>query len=293
MSNFPRRHGFTLIEMMVVLAIVLTLAGLLLPAIQRSRERARISQCRNNVTQIGLALQNYLLAHQVLPSGCVNPIGPIQSVEDASQYHMSWIAQVLPYLDQATTFHHIDFTQGVYAPANQPARQHLIDLLICPSSFAPSFSNSAARSDYSGVHNDFETPIDVNQNGVLFLNSSIGTEDVTDGVSSTAFVVESTPVSTIELGWMSGTRTTLRNGVIRTEETSPVRQFNRHYSANASTPEFAPRGPDEVGGPRSYHDTGFHVGLGDGSVRYVSFGVTPNILRSLCHRADGEMFGEF
>lgn len=293
MSIFPRRRGFTLIEMMVVLAIVLTLAGLLLPAIQRSRDRARIAQCRNNVTQIGLALQNYLLAHQVLPPGCVNSIGPIQSVEDVNQYHMSWIAQVLPFLEQANTFHHIDFNQSVYAPVNQPVRQLSINTLICAASHARSFSVTVTTSDYSGVHNDFETPIDANQNGVLFLNSSIALEDVTDGGSSTAFVVESTPIVTTDLGWMSGTQATLRNGVLRTGETSTAPQYNRHYTTNASTPEIATPVPNVVGGPRSYHDTGFHVGFGDGSVRFVSFRVAPDILRNLCHRADGEMLGEF
>ncbi|MBS0206945.1 MAG: DUF1559 domain-containing protein [Planctomycetes bacterium] len=277
--------------MTVVFAILLALAALLLPAIQRSRERARVAQCRNNVAQIGLALQNYLLAHRVLPSGCVNSTGPIQSVEDTNQYHMSWIAQILPNLEEANTFHHIDFNNSAYAVENQLVRSHVVEILNCPSMQWP-FASTIARSCYSGVHNDFETPIDVNQNGVLFLNSSVSLEEVKDGCSSTAFVMESTPVTTVDLGWMSGTHATLRNGVSSSEEPGTMPQFRLRTNVNATVPQGSSL-PNLVGGPGSFHESGFHAGFGDGSVRFVRLDVDPKLLRNLCHRADGEMLNEF
>src|SRR5262249_55096186 len=94
-----RQAGFTLIELLVVIAIIAVLIALLLPAVQQAREAARRTQCKNNLMQINIALTNYMMAHNVLPSGTVNDVGPILSKEGAG-YHMGWLAQILPYIEQ-------------------------------------------------------------------------------------------------------------------------------------------------------------------------------------------------
>ena len=69
----------------------------------------------------------------------------------------------------------------------------------------------APISCYAGVHHDKEAPIDVDNNGVLFLNSKITFDDLRDGSAYTLFVGEKNTDEVTDLGWMSGTPGTLRN----------------------------------------------------------------------------------
>ncbi len=318
----PRRRGFTLIELLVVIAIIAVLIALLLPAVQQAREAARRTQCKNNLMQIGLALQNYMLGHEVLPPGSVNATGPIVNKEDETQYHMSWIVEILPYIEQQNVYHHIDFKQGVYSLANTPVRSRKLATLVCPSD-PHTFSRTVGMTNYCGIHNDYETPIDVNQNGVLFLNSAIRYEQVTDGSSNTIYVTESRGDMGSDLGWMSGTRATLRNGVIWTnraameaaatapaslppaatdgnEAAKPAGPIEANYTLHFVAGGFGPpvslqpnAGPAYVGGPSSHHVGGWHNVLGDGSVRFMSQNIDPTLFRNLTHRADGEMLSDF
>ena len=326
-SRHPRRHGFTLIELLVVIAIIAVLIALLLPAVQQAREAARRTQCKNNLMQIGLALQNYMLGHEVLPPGTQNATGPIVSKEDATQYHMNWIVQILPYLEQQNVYNHIDFTQSVYSPANSPVRVRQMPTLICPTD-PNTHGKTVGLTNYCGVHNDYETPIDVNQNGVLFLNSAIHYEQVTDGSSNTIYVMEARADTGADLGWMSGTRATLRNGVkwtnraemeaaAKTPTTPPVATTDSNTAAKPAEPikasyashsnqrpwgvvspaaqqlNAANLGPDSVGGPSSHHTGGWQNVMGDGSVRFISENIDPTLFRNLTHRADGEMLSDF
>ena len=107
-----RDRGFTLIELLVVIAIIGVLIALLLPAVQAAREAARRAQCVSNLSQIGLAMNNYVSKNEALPPVCVDPswVGnnPIP------QPHQNWSqhARLLPYLEQAVLFNAINWSFG-------------------------------------------------------------------------------------------------------------------------------------------------------------------------------------
>lgn len=99
------RPGFTLIELLVVILIISVLVGLLMPAVQRSREAARRSSSMNNLRQIGLATANFESANRFFPSSWQEhaPTGD----DDVAGW--SYHAQLLPYLEQSAVQNQIDF----------------------------------------------------------------------------------------------------------------------------------------------------------------------------------------
>ena len=279
------RRGFTLIELLMVVVIIAILISLLLPAVQQSREAARRSQCKNNIMQIGLALQNYHAAHRVLPPGCVNETGPIKN--ESQGYHMGWLAQILPYLDESNLYNTIDFSASAHEQPDVPAVS--LDVLTCPSS--PAAWNSA-QTHYAGCHHDVEAPIDDDNDGVLFLNSRVRLREVTDGRAYTIFVGELSP--TLLLPWWSGTAASLRNTGTPIARGNSAAMFPAAADVVEANPPEGQADPDEtillqVGGFSSFHEGGAHFGLGDGAVRFISAQIDGETYRRLGNRHDGQV----
>lgn len=290
-KNNPRpRHGFTLVELLVVIAIIGVLMGLLLPAVQAAREAARRSSCSNNSAQLGLALHHHEFSVEHLPSGVINPDGPIRS--EPIGKHISWTIQIMPFLEQRNAYEHFDFDKSVYSPENLDVRKTTIPTLLCPSNpgiQSAGFSNVDGQSlpecNYAGSHHDREAPIDQDNNGVLFLNSKIKYSEITDGSSQTLLIGEMLPHEG-HLGWLSGTRSTLRN----------VGGFERsnQLHMDQDDPRRVASGPLDVGGFGSYHAGGANFVVADGAVRFLTYSIDEKLLQQLANRADGELLvGEF
>ena len=282
------RRAFTLVELLVVIAIIGILVALLLPAVQAAREAARRMQCSNRLGQLILATQNYEMAFRAYPIGTLNETGPV--VNTANGYHHNWISQILPFIEESVTYDHVDFGVGVYDPKNAVVRQVAIEVFGCPS--ADHGGQDIWFSNYAGCHNDLAKPIDVDNNGVFFLNESVSPKDITDGASHTIFIGEKLCDAKTDLGWMSGTRATLRNmGTILNEQKN--RRLGHFSGLIPLDDEDAAPSSDEpdliVGGFASRHPAGVQFAFGDARVQFMGDRTASTVLQQLAHRADGKL----
>ncbi|MBS0262604.1 MAG: DUF1559 domain-containing protein [Planctomycetes bacterium] len=127
------RRGFTLIELLVVIAIIAALVALLLPAVQQAREAAPRSQCRNQLKQLGLALQNYHSTHNVFPPGYV-----AGAPYPATSNGWGWCAQILPQLDGGPLCNSLNFSLPVEHVSNQKLVATSLPYMLCPSDLTES-----------------------------------------------------------------------------------------------------------------------------------------------------------
>ena len=102
--------AFTLVELLVAIAIIAILVALLLPAVQAAREAARRAHCSNNLKQIGVALHNYNSAHGRFPCGAAyNEQNGNCNYSPGLSTRMghNWRIFILPYLEQAELYESI------------------------------------------------------------------------------------------------------------------------------------------------------------------------------------------
>jgi prepilin-type N-terminal cleavage/methylation domain-containing protein len=266
-------RGFTLVELLVVIAIIGVMVAMTIPAVQASRESGRRNLCRNNIAQLLLAMQSYESAFEVFPPGVTNPDGPIRS--EPKGLHQGWIIRLLPHLDEQVAFGMVDLSASVYDPANARARDYWPSLFICASE--PHDVRGA--SNYAGCHHDVESPIAEDNNGVLFLNSRIRREDISDGAAHT-FLIGEKRVSGDDLGWMSGTRATLRNTGLAPNDPAT---FGPEPTAGPTV------SPTYVGPFASAHSGGVQMGFGDASVQLIADTIDLKVWQQLANRADGSL----
>jgi prepilin-type N-terminal cleavage/methylation domain-containing protein/prepilin-type processing-associated H-X9-DG protein len=122
------RSAFTLVEMLVVIAIIGMLAALLLPAVQMAREAGRRSSCLNNLRQLGTGLQAFHSANDRLPYRAYQFVNP-----DGTSVSWSVHAQLLPYLEQESGQDLITWGLPHTDPANAEALNLYIPTFLCPS----------------------------------------------------------------------------------------------------------------------------------------------------------------
>jgi prepilin-type N-terminal cleavage/methylation domain-containing protein/prepilin-type processing-associated H-X9-DG protein len=199
------RSGFTLVELLVVVAIIGVLTALLLPAIQAARESARATTCRNNLKQLGVALQSYHAQHGRFPEGA-------RMHKRSGQRSIGWHVLVLPHVEQDNLYREMEPDDE--GGARLHAANELVSTYFCPSAEPPSADLLDLESaNYVGIAGAGETREDwpleeaacgiAATDGVLYLRRQVSTADVGDGTSNTLAVGERTVFDTTEL-WTLG-----------------------------------------------------------------------------------------
>ncbi len=274
MTASYERRGFTLIELLVVIAIIAILIALLLPAVQQAREAARRSQCRNNLKQWGLALQNYHDQHRKFPIG------------NASMKNWGFQAMILPQLDQVPLHRMCNFNfpgtcfsyNATLAPDKQPAGRQLT-VSNCSSDplvgmmHTTSGSGNYSPGNYLGVMGLTAT----DGKGVLYSDSNTSMSSIKDGTSQTLMMGERGIPRDLYWGWLvcgSGV-TGLGDGDSVLATTIGLSKGNDDGTHNQHF--------------WSYHQGGAQFLMADGSVRFLNLNIDYRMFQALSTKAGGEV----
>ncbi|GIX04712.1 MAG: prepilin-type N-terminal cleavage/methylation domain-containing protein [Planctomycetaceae bacterium] len=320
-----QHRGFTLVELLVVLAVIGIVVGLFLPAIQQAREAARRLQCAHHLKQLGLALHNYHDQHRVFPPAYVaDPLHPWRDPDTwDGPSGFAWGSLLLPFLDQAPLALQLRWELPCWSPAQGTAVRTTLAVFLCPSDpggraeMVVRDANQQTRAVFARSHyvvnagqeepwryqqHDLRTVAD----GPFYRNSSTAVRDVLDGLSHTVFLGEHASILSDKtwVGVVPGAWVCPRDPVQFPASHCDLAATLVSVHSGPSSAEvdpltgFAPIHPPNsplghVCMMYAAHPGGAHVLLGDGSVRFVTTSVHQPTWAAVSSIAEGEQVGEW
>jgi len=328
-ARLRRRNGFTLIELLVVIAIIAVLIGLLLPAVQKVREATARTQCMNNLKQIGLAVHDFADANGKVPNAWLyqwNGFGGNSANRDATtMWHV-----ILPYLEQDALYKLGTNANPVVANwymrlwcSMPPVGGVSVKTYVCPSDPGP-----LATTGFTWAFNGWPDPYPETEpatsnyaaNVMVFDPSNNRTlvNSMPDGLSNTVIVGHRMRWCDASVVWGGGgaytawglhqletgnmrdhgyfgmpTYNALRGSNVTRQNEYGVPAARMDFWESSTVPFYAnpPAGYCQPHVPTSPHTGAMICGLGDGSVRSVSTGVTGTTWRNACIPDDGNVLG--
>ncbi len=309
------RHGFTLMEFLVVVAVIVILLAIVLPGIHQARESARKTQCQNNLKLIGLAIHNYHDAYYLFPIGhqyMGTFDGDIDSDRGGSGFSWGW--SLLPFTDAGGLFNQFNPEQqvaesrfetspgsGIY---NADLCRKVLHYYRCPSDRMPTNRTDgaiigSATSSYQGnssSYNGYQVTWDKNYKEMMYRRNGIfgrtnaggarNMRDILDGSSNTIAVAETRwdmqKNGTNRSRWYGAQE---KNGLTGAQGATNALCVQGEWPLNWTEAQGNPQ-PNRTAG--SAHKGGANFLFCDGSVKFISDQIehtaTPWI--NVCNRFD-------
>ena len=310
MTCWRQSRGFTLVELLVVIAIVGILVGLLLPAIQATRDATRRVQCQSSERQMGLAVLDFESHQNVFPASGWTHAGP----GNPHGKYVSWRTVILPHLEQsnvhalyAPTMHWWEGTNvavasvpiPIYLCASVPTQPEVMSAISKPPRPAMVFAPPLGRSDYEAIQGVQPSSIDPiqydtnNRFSVMHRNSRNKFASIWDGSSNTVMVVECGARPTVYrrgrqqlslvneqgIGWVDSESAFSLDGASSDVSREGCRaDYGCNVAMNA-------KNDNE---PSSFHASGSNCLFADGHIQFVSQSIDIRVFAAMCTRAAAE-----
>ncbi|MEI6239402.1 MAG: DUF1559 domain-containing protein [Planctomycetia bacterium] len=321
------RPGFTLVELLVVIAIIGVLIGLLLPAVQSARESSRRSSCQSNVRQIGLAFQTCQDAKRWFPAACYTTAtgtATVKPVENPAGKEHSWRVLVMPFMEDQSIASQYDWTKNWYDAANLPAAARSVPVYRCASTPLPtspvnvptspdSDSARGALGTQTLGTSDYEVCTGVKKNvvaapdpyatsnsppslGALDKDKTSALRIFTDGLSKTVLVGECAGRPDVYRGGqkitVSGSSVNQCVGWADSLGPFKIDPMTSAGVKGATAGAGVPMNVTNDGEFISFHRGGISLVFCDGSTRFISETVDLRTFCALITRAGSESIGE-
>jgi prepilin-type processing-associated H-X9-DG protein len=324
--SFPLRAGYTLIELLVIIAIIGTLVAILIPAVQKVRETAARVQCQNKLKQFGLAMHNYHADHGAFPPGSAWLPGSNWADVDWSANKGTWLVYTLPYIEEDNLYRQIPNHDTPHFDSIGAAVQAgvlpraLPDKLRCPSdyyqydqgpysnyvgSLGPQcvddkcgytpFAQYCNQPAWGWGPSDEDEPNLPRIRGMFSRFSyAVRLKYCTDGTSQTLLLGESLPSTNAHMqkGWYTTYGSQLATTIIPINY--PVSESDTSWCGSAGAGPAHSMFNNNVGwGFRSRHRGGANFTFVDGSVHFLSERIDHKTFQLLGCRNDGQAVGPY